>query len=573
MVALCCACSAQGYGDEAAAFEDDDSTGVVREPVMGTATFTELAGCNLTSTEESNFNARLAEAVQIGRRVAHMPAMRDCLQKVMVSGSYRFPLAGCGVGQIWGPYCAPDTPGCNTGATTFGGAGDPYRPPNHTGVMDGASDAQFASVLVDRVFAHGRTPNKVLVKCNTSGGGGTVDPGDVIDPALAGEIERVVFRESQVRDFARPSGSTGLNRNIAALLWHEVLHGHGFDHDDDSNGAQPCDTRRHLDQVPHIYGECMAQIIDDLANTTSVCPTNCTGGFVPVLSRYVHNPDGSLQSTAGQGCGCNQDPSVHHSLIEVDQGVAGELAINNWQDLFRRQGSALQTFSPGVGWTTLIASGVTRIHAGGDRVYAIQNGQLMRQSARFSSTFENLGTAANQIVIDDFGTAYRLFFPQIHQRRLFKSSWETIGTGFNVMYAGGDRLYARMTNGNDIFRYDRASNSWSFAGSPGADFTVTSMGTLYGLTPDRALVVRNNGGASWSTVGGAAQAIRGGTRLFATNSNLQVWQLWPDPPDLAPEGTWTFGGGGLESSTLRFSARADVFVAKKSMGTWSTFAP
>jgi hypothetical protein len=559
-VLLCTACGGSAGPEE-------ESIGATPQAVMGNLSLQVVAPCSVTPTQGLNFGARLTEAVTIGRRVAHMPAMRDCLKQVLTSGTaYRFPLAACNEGQIWGPYCAPDTPGCNTDATAEGGAGDPYRPSDGTGVLAGASDANFAQLLVDRVFVHGRTENPISVTCNATSGGGTLL--GVIDPAIVIATEAIVINQQSVVGWAQPTPSAAVHGPIAGLVWHEVMHTHGFDHANYGSSVL-CPDRRHLDQVPHIYGECMSQIVQDLANS-AVCPQNCTGA--PILDAYVHQPNGSLTADAATKCHCGTDPTQPAAMTELDYGVtADNMVVDSRGVVFRlSSGQVFRRNDADTSWTNLNQTGVQSILAGGNRVYYIKNANLFRQSAPDSTTFTNLGSSGSEVVIDDLGTAYRrTLFGTVSQYRLYGSAWETVGSTANRIYAGGDRLFATNSSGT-VFRYNRATNTWAQAqaGTSPNSLAVTAIGTLYALSADKTTVFRNDGDQTWTTVGSAAEAIKGGIRLYATNSSLQAWQRWP-----SSSSSWALAGGGFANALSFWNARQDILVARKSTNNWSRYRP
>lgn len=133
---------------------------------------------------------------------------------------------------------------------------------------------------------------------------------------------------------------------------------------------------------------------------------------------------------------------------------------------------------------------------------------------------------ATQIAIDDFGAVYLNQPGGISRLRPgIGVPVESVGGPAQTIYAGGDVLYATNSMG-EVWRRELTTAGWSRAGSAGAEFAVDTFGVLYGLSTDGSAVYRNNGGESWTSVGGAARGLAASHRLFAKSpANDDVYTL------------------------------------------------
>lgn len=104
--------------------------------------------------------------------------------------------------------------------------------------------------------------------------------------------------------------------------------------------------------------------------------------------------------------------------------------------------------------------------------------------------------------------------------------WGPVGdviVGYNTIESYG-QLYATERSTGDIYAFaGTGMTSWHRIGGPGKQFAVGGMGSLYGLTPDGATVLRYiESAGGWNKVGAAAAEIYGavdrtGCGLYATN--------------------------------------------------------
>ncbi|MGW7533293.1 S1 family peptidase [Amycolatopsis sp. NPDC054798] len=93
------------------------------------------------------------------------------------------------------------------------------------------------------------------------------------------------------------------------------------------------------------------------------------------------------------------------------------------------------------------------------------------------------------------------------------STWTTLGTGFDRIYAGESALVATRADTHDVYRYTGTPGQWAKIGGPGDGFVVNADG-VYGYNGGG--VLRWTGtGAGWETVGPAGTAFYAAGHLLA----------------------------------------------------------
>jgi len=253
------------------------------QPLLGAAKYDK--GCN---TAERSF---LNRARFFGRVTAASDAFVQCVDETMRNGS-----GGDG------PYLVCD--------------GDPHQ-------------AEAIGTQVDRVLAVARSTNDLAIAC--CGGGGlasaaigtyahTSDEAFSFSGWLGGVVsnlgKKICTPAEQMAGAAscRWAAYPWPYNQAAGLVWHEVMHTHGYGHgdnDDNTKAAKACghegDASFHYqnDTIPYIVGNCVSRVI---VRSHAVC----AGGLEP--SRCA---DGALQLTktmGGNDCECVHDPSADHTI-------------------------------------------------------------------------------------------------------------------------------------------------------------------------------------------------------------------------------------------------------------------
>jgi hypothetical protein len=148
--------------------------------------------------------------------------------------------------------------------------------------------------------------------------------------------------------------------------------------------------------------------------------------------------------------------------------------------------------------------------------------------------------------------------------------WMKVRGRTSRIYTSGSTLYATSSRGN-IYRYDRARETWKRIGGPGAEFAATAK-HLYGTSPDRSAVYEYTGkGDRWVKVrtGRTGRIHTSAGTLYATNARGDIEQY-----DRARKKWTRIGGPGADFAATRdrlYGASPDysgVYAYTGTPGAW-----
>jgi hypothetical protein len=504
--------------------------------------YTNVGGIALLNEAGRRIQTILDDVVKRGRMAAYSFAMGDCLSQVMVNGNILFRHDTSNPTPA-GPYCRPLVdPNCDANTATvyqWSPNTDPYNP-------DAFSALSLADVRVAqarRVWALAASNAPLKLGCHKP----LVTNGPKTQFVVSdSQPEILSLRQDEYAGLLTDS-SVNERSYMAGLIWHEVFHGFGYDH---SNNKAA-----NFKSVPLAVGECIWQVLLNSSQAapepqadTSCQTTTCGPNQLPIVNAFP-----------GNACVCMADPNNASARVATNVGAPGPVVVDGSGFMYRINGGAIQTYLLGL-WLDIGLVFPEQIYAGGTYVFYRRNGNLFR---RDGAGWTNLGSAGSNVVIDSVGQAYRRLGTTVQRVRPGSTTWVSLTgqTSFSAsrIFAGGDKVFATDFVG-DIHRWSDTFNGWFKIGGPGFDFAVDSYGVLYGLGPDRSYVAAFRNG-TWSIVGGPAEGIVAGHRLYGRNTANEVYELHPN-------GSWAFVTNGYTG----WSAGGARVVVKRS-GNWTAYIP
>lgn len=166
---------------------------------------------------------------------------------------------------------------------------------------------------------------------------------------------------------------------------------------------------------------------------------------------------------------------------------------------------------PGQGWTE-IGGLADSIAAGGAGLVSWTDNQKVELYNGTPGSWTQIGgptQASGAIAVSDTGI-YAATSTGLIEQWAGGQSWTVIGSGGDLIYAGGDGVYITVGSEQDIEKYSGTPGDWTVIGGYGQQFAV-SRTALYGLGPDGDYVAQWNGpGQGWTEIGGAADWITAG---------------------------------------------------------------
>jgi hypothetical protein len=503
----------------------------------GTCPTTGGIDVGVTAADMATWTAMVRdEIVPAARRAAQSDAFRQCVRQLMTTSNTTMPHEPQPNG--WGPYCWPGDPACLTAGDT-----DPY---NH--LVSGLPTARIRALMAERAIAHAQTPNVPYVEC-VGGANAPANPGtgaiDANRSAPEGTLlyPRYINDQVNVRRNGTAAQIAGDRGFTAAIIWHEVMHNHRYRHCHQPDEATCAPMMIPEKQIPHIIGACIRDVIQRTFDNNCATRVTCSQpGTYPVISTFK-----------GTSCGCVSDPGEpqQHAFTNrwtFSGGLIPSVVADSSGNAWMTRGVPGRVHRlVGTSWVNQNVEG--KLFAGGDTVVLQQGTSLWRRNPSTSDTWQDVGSAGNEIALDDIGTIYRRTTSGVEQLRLASATWENVGGPASKLVVGGDALFALSPANGDIWRFSRTgltAGNWSKAGGPGAWFDVDAFGVLYGLATNNSAIFRNTGGSNWESFAGPASFFVTADRFYLQNSGTRtVRRRYPSGPEQIQSTTcnWFAAGG------------------------------
>ena len=418
----------------------------------------------------------------------------------------------------------------NGGVVGTNGAALPGSKPNDRGfeITNQMSTERMRELYSTRAWVEAQGINNLTIQCQAEYQDGSGNcfrntPAVLVGADRAGD-EIIAMPSCPFRD-AIQAGTPlqqAINRaNVAAIIWHEVMHSHNYLHCSDAAGlglteAECAAFRRQ--QAPNVVGACLRQVLINTANLKfgPGCPA-CAPGFFPVQATF----DGGT-------CGCVSDPGLptSHSPTNVstyNTSTAQTLVANSYGTAYLTNGSQLlkwngaefePTFIPFIENSLILAGGDSLVTYYSGIVCAFGGGLRRFGPNDLLETCIDI-PFGSFVTMDDFGTIY-VENSGVYRILNGTSTMQYIGGPAASIVAGGDRMFATDPSNGSIWAFHNDTLGWDLVGSAGAQFDVDAFGTLYGLAPDSSAIFRNRG-SYWDWFGSTASGFRTGNFVYARN--------------------------------------------------------
>lgn len=160
--------------------------------------------------------------------------------------------------------------------------------------------------------------------------------------------------------------------------------------------------------------------------------------------------------------------------------------------------TSLHQWTEKTGWVTVklpVEGRIERIYGGGAGLFAVLPGG--KEIARYAdSTWQTVGGAGLEFAVTSTAL-YRLSADQSVAEWTPENGWQNIADKMQHIYGGGETPLAIAPGHGDVMQFDTNTRQWTVVGGPGASFTGTSDGRIFGIWPDSSGVSRRGLLGDW----------------------------------------------------------------------------